>query len=53
MASMGQDREIKLEAADREEEEPQPKVVSRALQIKRWETHEEPFRGFNSPPGRF
>ncbi|HSP56490.1 MAG TPA: hypothetical protein VLS25_12990 [Dehalococcoidia bacterium] len=23
------------------------------LEIKRWEVQEGPFRGFNSPPGRF
>jgi hypothetical protein len=28
-------------------------IVSRALKIKRWEVREEPFEGFNSPPGRF
>ena len=27
--------------------------TSRVLQIKRWEVREGPFRGFNSPPGRF
>jgi hypothetical protein len=26
---------------------------SRALKVKRWEAKEEPFDGFNSPPGRF
>ena len=25
----------------------------KVLDIKRWEVHEGPFRGFNSPPGRF
>jgi hypothetical protein len=28
-------------------------IESRALKIKRWEVREEPFEGFNSPPGRF
>jgi hypothetical protein len=28
-------------------------IRSRALKIKRWEVREEPFEGFNSPPGRF
>ena len=27
--------------------------ASRAMKIKRWEVKEEPFEGFNSPPGRF
>jgi len=27
--------------------------TSRAMKVKRWETKEEPFEGFNSPPGRF
>lgn len=27
--------------------------VSRVLQTSRWETREGPFRGFDSPPGRF
>jgi hypothetical protein len=31
----------------------QVSIVSRALKIKRWEVREEPFEGFNSPPGRF
>jgi hypothetical protein len=26
---------------------------SRAMNVKRWEIKEEPFEGFNSPPGRF
>ncbi len=28
-------------------------LSSRALKVKRWEVKEEPFEGFNSPPGRF
>jgi len=27
--------------------------MSRLLENRRWETHEGPFRGFGSPPGRF
>ena len=27
--------------------------VERLLKKRRWEKREEPFRGFNSPPGRF
>ena len=27
--------------------------VARALGVKRWNTREEPFRGFGSPPGKF
>ena len=27
--------------------------VERLLKNRRWEKREEPFRGFNSPPGRF
>ncbi len=27
--------------------------TDKVLQIKRWEVQEGPFRGFNSPPGRF
>jgi hypothetical protein len=27
--------------------------VERLLQNRRWETREEPFKGFKSPPGRF
>lgn len=26
---------------------------AKVLQIKRWDVREEPFTGFNSPPGRF
>jgi hypothetical protein len=28
-------------------------LESKALKIRRWEVREEPFEGFNSPPGRF
>ena len=27
--------------------------VSKALEQKRWQPREEPFRGFGSPPGKF
>lgn len=27
--------------------------ISKVLQVKRWEEQRGPFRGFNSPPGRF
>jgi len=27
--------------------------VTKVLRVKRWKTQEEPFRGFESPPGRF
>lgn len=27
--------------------------VTKVLQVKRWQLQDEPFRGFNSPPGRF
>jgi len=27
--------------------------VAKVLQTKRWQMQEGPFRGFNSPPGRF
>lgn len=27
--------------------------VTKVLQTKRWQTQDGPFRGFNSPPGRF
>jgi len=26
---------------------------AKVLEIKRWDVREEPFQGFNSPPGRF
>ena len=28
-------------------------ATSRALQVRRWEAKDEPFRGFGSPPGKF
>ena len=27
--------------------------TAKALQVKRWTVSDEPFQGFNSPPGRF
>jgi hypothetical protein len=27
--------------------------MSKLLEGRRWEIHDEPFRGFGSPPGRF
>lgn len=27
--------------------------ISKVLRVKRWPVQSEPFRGFNSPPGRF
>ncbi len=38
---------------DHERQNAQMFETSRVLQIKRWEVQEGPFRGFNSPPGRF
>jgi hypothetical protein len=38
---------------DHERQNGQTFETSRVLQIKRWEVQEGPFRGFNSPPGRF
>jgi hypothetical protein len=38
---------------DHERQNGQTFATSRVLQIKRWEVQEGPFRGFNSPPGRF
>lgn len=29
------------------------KNVTKVLQIKRWDSRRGPFRGFDSPPGRF
>lgn len=28
-------------------------ATSKALQVRRWESRSEPFRGFGSPPGKF
>ncbi len=39
-----------------EDEEPVVDVVEhveRILKVKRWEKRDKPFRGFDSPPGRF
>lgn len=30
-----------------------PKEVKKVLNLKRWQQNDRPFRGFNSPPGRF
>lgn len=42
---------------DEEEEEIIPvdvnEVVEKTLRVKRWKKQEEPFKGFDSPPGRF
>jgi hypothetical protein len=38
---------------DTERDDAMTFATSRVLQIKRWEVQEGPFRGFNSPPGRF
>ncbi len=42
-------------AEEHQEEEATGDVLARskALRVKRWETHEGPFRGFDSPPGKF
>ena len=41
-----------LEVSVREASDRYPEM-SRLLNSRQWETHEGPFRGFGSPPGRF
>ena len=56
VTSPGQKRETTKSWDHREDCERQNAQMfdtSRVLQIKRWEVQEGPFRGFNSPPGRF
>jgi len=43
---------------DRQDETPRESAevageVFKVLQIKRWQVQDGPFRGFDSPPGRF
>jgi hypothetical protein len=43
---------------DRQDEQKQESSANlsqsfKALQVRRWEVREEPFQGFDSPPGRF
>jgi hypothetical protein len=40
------------EASVRDASDSYPEM-SRLLTSRRWETHDGPFRGFGSPPGRF
>lgn len=56
MTSPGQKRETTKSwdrKEDSESQNTQTFDTSRVLQIKRWEVQDGPFRGFNSPPGRF
>lgn len=57
VASLGQNTEAKTNSWDHEEDYEARLLLtfdaSRVLQVKRWEVREGPFRGFNSPPGRF
>ena len=57
MASLTQEREANTNSWDHEESSENALEttldMSRVLQVKRWEVQEGPFRGFNSPPGRF
>lgn len=48
-------REEEAEPIDQDAEELQESLrdVAKALRLKRWNTSEEPFRGFGSPPGKF
>jgi hypothetical protein len=56
VTSPGQKRET-TKSGDRKEDSEGQKTqtfdTSKVLQIKRWEAQDGPFRGFNSPPGRF
>ncbi len=57
VASLTQERESTTNSWDHEDDsETKPEAafdISRVLKVKRWEVHEGPFEGFNSPPGRF
>ena len=56
VTSPGQKRET-TKSWDRKEDHEQKSAetfdTARVIQVKRWEVQEGPFRGFNSPPGRF
>lgn len=57
MASLTQARDTTTNSWDHEDDS-EAKLetavdTSKVLQVKRWEVQEGPFRGFNSPPGRF
>jgi hypothetical protein len=50
-ADTGRDDDRESDAAsERKDVSPE---MSKLLNARRWETREEPFRGFGSPPGRF
>jgi hypothetical protein len=57
VASLTQEREANTNSWDHEESSENALEttldMSKVLQVKRWEVQEGPFRGFNSPPGRF
>ena len=57
VASLTQERETNTNSWDHEESSENALEttldMSKVLQVKRWEVQEGPFRGFNSPPGRF
>ncbi len=57
MATSPQQKETAETRDQREDLAPEPAAVdreiSKVLQVKRWQEQRGPFRGFNSPPGRF
>lgn len=57
VTGLGQkDTHSKWDGQDRQQNDTSVTIdqsFAKVLEIKRWDVREEPFTGFNSPPGRF